>query len=246
MDRAVPDRRPTPGKASPEARYEQLESIELAFVAAVQHLGANQRAVLMLRDVLGFSAQESADMLSTSVASVNSALQRARSTLADKAPAQTQQVALRKLGEDAVASLVDRYIEAWERNDVPAFASMLAEDATFAMPPLSVWYSSRDNVVEWARRYSINGEWQWKVVVTTANAQPALAFYAWDAATGAHVPFALNVLSLRDGLVSDVTAFIVRGTDSPDEDAYVRFPEQPMHARHADLYERFGLPAQLT
>jgi RNA polymerase sigma-70 factor (ECF subfamily) len=236
----------TPGKASPEARYEQLESIELAFVAAVQHLGANQRAVLMLRDVLGFSAQESADMLSTSVASVNSALQRARSTLADKAPAQTQQVALRKLGEDAVASLVDRYIEAWERNDVPAFASMLAEDATFAMPPLSVWYSSRQEVVEWARRYSINGEWQWKVVVTTANAQPALAFYAWDAASGAHLPFALNVLSLRDGLVSDVTAFIVRGTDSPDEDAYVRFPEQPMHARHADLYERFGLPAQLS
>jgi RNA polymerase sigma-70 factor, ECF subfamily len=236
----------TAGKASAEAQYDQLESIELAFVAAVQHLGANQRAVLMLRDVLGFSAQETADMLSTSVASVNSALQRARSTIADKVPAQSQQASLRSLGEDALADLVDRYVRAWERNDVPAFASMLAEDATFAMPPLSVWYSSRTDVVEWAARYSINGEWQWKALLTSANAQPALAYYAWDGPRSAYLPFALNVLSLRDGLISDVTAFIVRGTDAPEADAYVRFPEQPMHDRLGDLYERFGLPDRLS
>jgi RNA polymerase sigma-70 factor (ECF subfamily) len=233
------------GKASPEARYEQLESIELAFVAAVQHLGANQRAVLMLRDVLGFSGQETADMLSTSVASVSSALQRARATLAERVPAQTQQASLRSLGESELAALVDRYVQAWERNDVPAFASMLAEDATFAMPPLSIWYSPRSAVVEWAKRYSINGEWRWKVVVTTANAQPALAFYAWDDAAAAYLPFALNVLSLHDGLVSAVTAFIVRGTDAKEEDAYVRFPDQPMHERLGDLYRVFGLPDHL-
>jgi RNA polymerase sigma-70 factor, ECF subfamily len=242
-----PSSRLNAGKASPEARYEQLESIELAFIAAVQHLGANQRAVLMLRDVLGFSSQETATMLSTSVASVNSALQRARTTLAEKVPAQTQQASLRSMGEAQLAELVDRYIQAWERNDVPAFASMLAEDATFAMPPLSIWYSPRSEVVEWAKRYSINGEWRWKAIATVANAQPALAFYAWDDATATHQPFALNVLSLRaDGLITDVTAFIVRGTDAPEEDAYVRFPDQPMHARLGDLYERFGLPAQVS
>jgi RNA polymerase sigma-70 factor, ECF subfamily len=233
------------GVASAEASYDQQESIELAFVAAVQHLGANQRAVLMLRDVLGFSAQETAAMLSTSVASVTSALQRARLTVSARVPERTQQANQRSLGEGVLRSLVERYVDAWERNDVGAFAALLTEDATFAMPPLRTWYAPRSAVVEWARRYSINGEWRWKTVTTRANGQPALAFYAWDDGRSTYLPFALNVLSLRDGLVSDVTAFIVRATDAEEAEAYVRFPEQPMQDRQADLYARFGLPDHL-
>src|SRR5690349_12789897 len=106
------------GLASPEARYEQRESIELAFVAALQHLPATQRAVLILREVLGFSAKEVAQALKTSVASVNSALQRARAGVDQRVPAQSQQTTLRELGDDGLRELVARYVHAWERNDV--------------------------------------------------------------------------------------------------------------------------------
>jgi RNA polymerase sigma-70 factor (ECF subfamily) len=234
------------GKASPEAHYEQHESVELAFVAAAQHLVANQRAALMLRDVLGFSAQETADMLGTTVASANSALQRARAQLADKAPARSQQSTLRTLGEAPLRALVDRWIDAWERNDVSAFAALLTQDATFAMPPLATWYRG-DDVAEWARRYSMNGLWRWRALATRANGQPALAFYCWDAADAAYLPFAMNVMTLTDaGLVADVTAFIVRTPEAEDPADYRRFPDQPVPAHSGGMYERFGLPERLT
>jgi RNA polymerase sigma-70 factor, ECF subfamily len=234
-------------KASPEAQYEQHESVELAFVAAVQHLGVNQRAVLMLRDVLGFSAQETADMLGTSVASANSALQRARTTVAQKIPARSQQTTLRSLGEAGLQALIDRWIDAWERNDVGAFAALLTQDATFAMPPLATWYRGRDDVVEWARLYSLNGLWRWRALVTRANGQPALAFYCWDEAEAAYLPFAMNVLTLGGcGLVADVTAFIVRTPGAEDPEDYRRFPDQPVHERLGGMYERFGLPDRLS
>jgi RNA polymerase sigma-70 factor (ECF subfamily) len=234
------------GKASPEASYEQHEAIELAFVALLQHLPANQRATLLLREVLGFSAQETAAALSTSVASVNSALQRARATVTSRAPARTQQATLRALGDRSLRDLVTRYVAAWERCDVDAFAGLLATDVSFAMPPLSTWYAPRSAVIDWARNFSLNNEWRWRALVTRANAQPALGFYAWDDARGAFLPFALNVLSLQDDLVSDVTAFIVRATGAPEPDAYVRFPDRPMDDRQlAGTFARFGLPDQL-
>lgn len=234
------------GLASPEARYEQQESVELAFVAALQHLPANQRATLLLRDVLGFSAQETAEQLSASVASVNSSLQRARAAVADRVPARTQQATTRALGDRALRELVDRYITAWERCDVAAFATLLVEDASFAMPPLQTWYTPRDTIVTWARESSMSGAWRWKALLTQANAQPALAFYAWDDAARSYLPFALNVLTLRDELVSDVTAFIVRSTDAPEAEAYVRFPEQPMDQRRlTGTFQLFGLPESL-
>ena len=215
-------------------------------MAAVQHLGPNQRAVLMLRDVLGFSAQETADMLGASVASANSALQRARATVAEKTPARSQQATLRSLGEPAVQSVIDRWIRAWERNDVPGFAALLAEDASFAMPPLQTWYRGRDDVVEWARRYSINGAWRWKALATRANGQPALAFYCWDDPAAAYVPFAMNVLTLGDdGLVVDVTAFIVRSPQAEDPQDHSRFPDRPVHEHFGRMYARFGLPDRL-
>src|SRR5437868_4929676 len=110
------------GYASPEARYDARESVELAFIAALQHLPPNQRAVLVLREVLGFSAKEVADQLETTVASVNSALQRARAAVEERVPEQTQQETLRTLGDDGLRELVDRYVDAWQRNDVEQFA----------------------------------------------------------------------------------------------------------------------------
>src|SRR4051794_19772854 len=139
------------GLASPEARYEQREGVELAFVAALQHLPANQRAMLVLREVLGFSAKEVAESLETTVASVNSALQRARTAVEERVPEQSQQATLRSIGDDEVRELVDRWVDAWEKNDVDAFTAMLAEDATFAMPPLASWYQGREGIAAWAR-----------------------------------------------------------------------------------------------
>lgn len=234
------------GLASPEARYEQREGIELAFIAALQHLAANQRAVLILREVLGFSAKETARMLETTVASVNSALQRARAAVEERVPEQSQQATLQSLGDDALRELVDRYVDAWERCDVEAFAAMLAEDATFAMPPLATWYRTRDGIATWAALSPMSGAWRWRTVLTRANGQPALAFYGWDQDAEAYLPFALNVLSFRGKQVSDVTAFIVRSTDATDPEAYERFPDQPFDAqRLAGSFERFGLPARL-
>jgi RNA polymerase sigma-70 factor, ECF subfamily len=235
------------GRAAPEARYEQREGIELAFVAALQHLAPNQRAVLILREVLGFSAAETAAMLDTTLASVNSALQRARAAVEQRVPQRTQQATLRALGDRELRALVDRYVDAWERCDVEAFAALLAQDATFAMPPLSTWYSTREGIATWARGYSLSGAWRWRTVLTTANGQPALGFYAFDDAAGACLPFALNVLTLCGSLVSNVTAFIARAIDAPEPDAYIRFPERPPDARRLrGTFERFGLPAQLA
>jgi RNA polymerase sigma-70 factor (ECF subfamily) len=234
------------GLAGPEARYEQREGIELAFIAALQHLPANQRAALILREVLGFSAKEVAEQLDTSVASVNSALQRARAAVEERVPEQTQQATLRTLGDDEVRELIERYLEAWEQGDVETFTSMLAEDATFTMPPLATWYQGRAGIEQWARSSSMSGAWRWKAVLTRANGQPALAFYAWDESDGAYLPFALNVLTLRGTLVSDVTAFIVRSTEATDPEAYERYPEQPADSQRLEsAFGRFGLPERL-
>ncbi len=232
--------------AGPAARYEQREGVELAFVAALQHLPANQRAALILREVLSYSASEAAAMLDTSVASVNSALQRARAAVEQRVPGQSQQATLQALGDKGLEELVARYVTAWERCDIPAFTAMLVEDATFAMPPLATWYSGRDAIETWARAYSLSGEWRWRALPVRANGQPALGFYAWDEERQTHLPFALNVLTLRGAKVSAVTAFIVRATDEPDGEAYVRFPEQPMDAgRLGGAFERFGLPERV-
>ena len=135
------------GYAAPEARYEQRESVEIAFIAALQHLPARQRAVLILREVLGFSAREVAQSLDTTAASVNSALQRARKTVEEALPERSQQQTLRALGDEGLRALVERYVAAWESRNVDAMVSVLVEDATFAMPPFPCWFSGRDDVV---------------------------------------------------------------------------------------------------
>jgi RNA polymerase sigma-70 factor (ECF subfamily) len=234
------------GPAAPEARYERREGIELAFVAALQHLPATQRAVLILREVLGFSAKEVSETLDTTVASVNSALQRARAAVEERVPEQSQQATLRALGDDAVRDLVGRYVDAWERCDVDAVAAMLAEDAAFAMPPLATWYRGRKEIALWMAGWPLSGAWRWRAVAARANGQPALGFYTWDEQEESYLPFALNVLTLRGSQISDVTAFVARSTERPESEVYERWPEQPADSRSLTaFFERFGLPDKL-
>src|SRR5437764_1236901 len=230
------------GPLAPEARYEQREAVELAFIAALQHVPANQRAVLLLREVLGFSAKEVADQLDTTVASVNSALQRARAAVDERVPEQTQQATLRALGDEKLRELVERYVDAWQSNDVQAFAAMLADDATFAMPPLATWYQGREGITGWAISWPLSGTWRWKTVLTRANGQPALAFYAWEEDEQAYMPFALNVLTFRGELVSDVVAFIARSAEPREPEKFERYPEEPADASKVEsFFGRFGM-----
>jgi RNA polymerase sigma-70 factor, ECF subfamily len=121
--------------AEPEARYEQREAVELAFVMALQHLPPRQRAVLVLREVLGFSAKEVSQSLGTTVTSVNSALQRARKAVDERVPEKSEQATVRALGDASVHEIVERFVDAFERGDVEAVVALLAEDAGLAMPP---------------------------------------------------------------------------------------------------------------
>jgi RNA polymerase sigma-70 factor (ECF subfamily) len=234
------------GLASPEASYEMRESVELAFVAALQHLAPNQRAVLILREVLGFSAREVADTLDTTVASVNSALQRARKTVDDRLPDPTQQVTLRAIGDTRLTEIVNVYVDAWQQGDVQTVVSMLTEDASFSMPPLRSWFAGREPIGEFLAAFAMS-EWQWRAVRAQANGQPALGFYVWDEAEACYLPFALNVLSFRGEQIKDVTAFIVRSTEPTDPEAYVRFTEQQTDAdRLLAAFGRFELPSRLS
>jgi RNA polymerase sigma-70 factor (ECF subfamily) len=242
-----PDSRLAPElPATPEVRYEQRESVELAFIAALQRLPANQRAVLILREVLGFSARESAESLDTSVASVNSALQRARRSVQEHVPPQSQQATLRTLGDERLSEIVDGYVEAWERGDVETVVTMLTEDASFAMPPLASWFSGREALRIFLAGWPLSGRWRWRHLRASANGQPALAFYCWEEAERSYMPFALNVLTLRGELISDVTAFVARSSESTEREDYALWPEQPYDERRLkSTFERFGLPLRL-
>jgi RNA polymerase sigma-70 factor, ECF subfamily len=234
------------GFAGPEARYEQRESVELAFIAALQHLPPNQRAVLILREVLGFSAREVAESLETTVASVNSALQRARKTVDERLPEQSQQATLRSLGDDGLRDVVDSYVHAWQRGDVDAVVAMLTEDASFTMPPLQTWFRGHDDIAAFLAGWPLSGEWRWRPVQVQANGQPALAFYSWDPDEETYLPFALNVLTLRGNRIAEVDAFITRSTEIPDREVMARLPEQPYErTRLAAAFENFGLPERL-
>jgi RNA polymerase sigma-70 factor (ECF subfamily) len=234
------------GFAGPEARYELRESVELAFVAALQHLPGSQRAVLILREVLGFSAREVAEALDTTVPSVNSALQRARRAVDERLPERNQQATLRALGDRRLAEIVDGYVEAWQRGDVQAVVAMLTEDATFAMPPLATWFGGHEAIATFLAGWPLSGLWRWRPLRVRANGQVALAFYSWDDDASAFLPFALNVLTLEGERIAAVTAFISRATPSPDREVIARLPEQPHDpSRLAAAFENFGLPVRL-
>jgi RNA polymerase sigma-70 factor (TIGR02960 family) len=191
---------------TPEGRFEQLESVELAFVAALQHLPATQRAVLILREVLGFSAAEVAGILDTTPASVNSALQRARKAAGERVPHPSQQAELDALGDDDRRELVDALVAAWERADVPALLELLADDARFMMPPLPAWFAGRAAIGRFLGRRMFATPW--RLAPTEANGQLAVACYQGDPATGRFRLSAVNVLGLRGGRISELAGFV--------------------------------------
>lgn len=203
--------------ASPEEQYVAREGVELAFVAALQHLTATQRAVLILREVLAFSAAEVAEQLDTSIASVNSALQRARKVIDGATP--TQQTVLRELGDEALGAIVNRWTKAWHGGDVEAIVAMLADDARYSMPPLPEWYRGHDEI----RGFLLDGPLRsgWRLLPTMANGQLTFGTYMWDDAAGQYRPGGLDVLTIHDGRIAEVTSFLT-----------------------ADL-TRFGLPAHV-
>lgn len=194
------------GLAGPEARYEQREAIELAFIAALQHLPARQRAVLILRDVLGFSGTEVAAALDTTPTSVYSLLQRAHATIDNRLPERSQQTTLRSLGDVRLKAIVERYVEAWARNDVNAIVTMLTESATAAMPPTPTWFRGRDAFVTGLRVAALNGRMSWRLLPTSANGQLALGAYLLDN-SGAYLPNHLAVLALSGDKIDHLDAF---------------------------------------
>ncbi|OII65915.1 RNA polymerase subunit sigma-70 [Streptomyces sp. CC53] len=199
----VPDGRVLPQVSDPAETALARESVRLAFVAALQHLPAKQRAVLILREVLAWKASEVAELLDTSVASVNSALQRARATLAAHAPARTQTADPLDAGQ---RDLLDRYVAAFEAYDMAALTALLHEDATLSMPPYDLWLRGHDDIVGWMLGVGsvCRGS---RLIPTVANGTPAFAHYHPDP-QGGFSPWALMVIEIADGRVSGITSFL--------------------------------------
>jgi RNA polymerase sigma-70 factor (ECF subfamily) len=190
----------------PEAQLLLRERMELAFVTALQHLPGRQRAVLLLRAVLGFSAREVAALLDTSVAAVNSGLQRARASVDARAPDVTQQAALATAGPEAVRNLAERYVRAWQAGDVAAVVAMLAEDATYSMPPLPTWYRGRADIAGFLRDGPMVD--RWRFLPAHANSQLAFGTYRWDDAQSVYRPGGLDLLTLRGTEIAEVVSFL--------------------------------------
>jgi RNA polymerase sigma-70 factor (ECF subfamily) len=194
------------GYASPDARYEQREAVELAFVAALQHLPARQRAILVLRDVLGFSIPEITANLETTTGSVNSSLQRARQTLDDLLPEPSQSHTLRSLGDGRVRAVARRFVDAMEAGDVKGVIDLLDEDSSFAMPPYSHWCQGRPAV---ARSWLIppTEPGLIRMLQVESNGQLAFAAYRLSPGRTSYRPVALDVISLRGCRLGTVVAF---------------------------------------
>jgi RNA polymerase sigma-70 factor (ECF subfamily) len=186
----------------PATTLQRREHVALAFVAALQHLPGTQRAVLLLREVLEYSAAEVAEMLGTSVASVNSALQRAQKTVKERTPAAEVQ----RLDEQDLDDLLRRFVSAWERRDIAAMVSLLAEDARFTMPPLPAWFNGRRFVgMFFAERVF---QTPWRLQPLRGNGQPGFACYMQQTGDDSFRPGGVVLLRLRDGLIGSIDSFI--------------------------------------
>ncbi len=197
----IPDARVLPTVGDPADLAVARESIRLAFVAVLQHLPARQRAVLILREVLQWSAAETAGLLGSSVASVNSALQRARATLATHDLAATD-----PLGADQ-QGLLDRYADAFERYDIESLVALLHEDAVLSMPPYALWMRGPIEIRKWwvGPGHGCAGS---RLIPVTANGLPAFGQYRPSGPGGRHEPFALQVLEFSGGRIVGYNAFL--------------------------------------
>jgi RNA polymerase sigma-70 factor (ECF subfamily) len=190
---------------NPEARYASREAVQLAFVAAIQQLPPRQRVTLLLCDVLGWAAAEAATLLGGSVASVNSALQRARETLTKVYSNGRPPAASRP--SPAQQKLLDRYLQAWEGHDLDGFVALLKEDATFTMPPWMLWFVRREAIGSFF-------EMAWKtcgglrLIPTSANRQPAFAVYELSGTDQQWQAHSIHVLTLEDDAISTLTTFV--------------------------------------
>ena len=197
--------RPRRRRANPEARYTSRDAVQLAFVAAIQQLPPRQRAALLLCDVLGWAAAETATLLGGSSASINSALQRVRETLAKRYPDGRPPAAPRP--SPAHQGLLDRYLEAWEGHDLDSFVALLKEDATFTMPPWHQWYAGREAIrsffaMAWKTTAGL------RLVPAAANRQPAFALYTRTPADAWWPAHAIQVLALDHDIISALTLFV--------------------------------------
>ncbi len=200
----VPDGRVVPDGDPAEVAVAR-ETIRLAFVAALQHLPPRQRAVLILSEVLQWKASEVADLLNTTVASVNSALQRARATL------ETNKVSTEATApsiDQADAELLARYVEAFERYDIDALTSLIQEDATQSMPPFDLWLRGRDDIFAWWLGPGIGCRGSRVIPTTAANGAPAFGQYKPSASGSGYDPWALQVLEIADGRIAELTFFL--------------------------------------
>jgi len=211
-------------------------------VAALQHLPGRQRATLILRDVLGFSAREVAAALDVSPASVDSLLQRAHSSVEQRLPAQSQQATLRTLGDERLSEMVGGYVDAWERGDVDAVVAMLAEDARITMPPIPTWYRGRDAVAAFLADQAPLAGRPRRLLVVGANAQPAFGQYAWDERDGRFRAYGVTVLTLKGEQIQEITAFL-----SMDAFALADLPiDETPALLSRETFALFGLPTELA
>jgi RNA polymerase sigma-70 factor, ECF subfamily len=197
-----------PAEDEPGAVVVARETIELAFIAAIQHLPPRQRAALILRDVLGWSAKDTASLLEASVASANSALQRARTTLRDRLGERRTEWARGSERSEEERELLRRYVDAHERADADALAELLREDARLTMPPHPTWYAGRDAIMIAARQGFDPGFGHLRTVVAGANRQSAAAHYLRRPGESEYGPLALDVLRIEGGRVTEITSFV--------------------------------------
>ena len=199
----IPDGRVMVEGGDPAEVAELRDSIRLAFVAALQHLPPKQRAVLILREVLRWRASEVAELLDTSVQSVNSALQRARAALSDSNVTSTDPAAPM---DDDQRALLDRYVDAFERYDMDSLTSLLHEDATWSMPPYDLWLQTHLDIRKWCLGPGIGCKGS-RLVPTVANGSPAFGQYK-PAPDGGYEPWSLQVLEMSDGKITGICFFL--------------------------------------
>jgi RNA polymerase sigma-70 factor, ECF subfamily len=201
----VPDALVAADKDDPAEAAVSRETIRLAFIAALQHLPPRQRAALVLCEVLHWKAAEVAELLDTSVASVNSALQRARATLDARGLSSTVEAPTM---DESQRELLERYVEAFERYDMDTLTSLIHEDATQSMPPYELWLRGRDDIFAWWVGPGITCRGSHVIPTIAANGAPAFAQYRPTADGTGYEPWALQVLEIADGRIVDLTFFL--------------------------------------